>query len=83
MLFERADERDHRVEVIERDPEALEDVRAGLGLAQLELGAPPDDLAAELDELLDELEQVQHARPPADDREHDDAEAWSAAAVCL
>ena len=45
-----ADQRDHLVEVIERDPEALEDVLARLGLAQLELGPAPDDLAAEFDE---------------------------------
>ena len=53
----RADERDHRVEVVEGDLEALEDVGAGLGLAQLELDAPPHHLAAELDEVLDHLEQ--------------------------
>ena len=33
-----ADQRDHRVEVVERDQEALEDVRPGLGLAQLGTG---------------------------------------------
>ena len=32
---------DHLVQVIERDLQALEDVRAGFGLAQLELGAAP------------------------------------------
>ena len=40
----RADERDHRVEVVERDLQALEDVGARFGLAQLELrcaAAPP------------------------------------------
>ena len=70
-----ADQRDDGIEVIERDPQPLEDVRTRLRLAQLELDAAAHDLAAELDELLDELEQVQHARPSADDREHDDAEA--------
>ena len=54
--------------------QAFEDVRARLGLAQLELGAPPDDLAAELDEVLDDVDERQHARPAADDRQHDDAE---------
>ena len=49
-------------------------MRAGLGLPQLELGAAADDLAAELDEVLDDLEQGQHLRPAADDRQHDDAE---------
>ena len=61
VVLDAADERDDLVEVIERDAEALEDVRARLGLPQLELGPPPDHLAAELDELLDELEQVQDA----------------------
>ena len=70
-----ANQRDHRVEVIERDLQPFEDVVARLGLAQLELGAAADDLAAELDEALDQLEQVQHLRPAADDGEHDDAEA--------
>ena len=70
-----ANQLDHLVEVIERDPQAFEDVIPRLGLAQLEFGPPADDLAPELDEALDELEQGQHLRPPADDREHDDAEA--------
>ena len=39
--------------LIERDPQAFEDVRARFGLAQLELDAAAHDLAAELDELLD------------------------------
>ena len=52
-VLRAADQRDHRVEVIERDPQAFEDVRARLGLAQLELGPPAHDLAAELDEVLD------------------------------
>ena len=69
--------------MIERDLQPFEDVVARLGLAQLELGAAADDLAAELDEALDQLEQVQHLRPAADDGEHDDAEARSAAGVCL
>ena len=38
---------------------------ARLGLPQLELGAAPDDVAAELDEALDQLEQVStFGRPP-------------------
>ena len=73
-FFDAADQRDHRVEVVERDAQAFEDVRARLGLAQLELDAAAHHLAAELDELLDDLEQVQHARPAADDGQHDDAE---------
>ena len=53
----RADQRDHRIDVIERDLQAFEDVAPGLGLAQLELGAPPHDLAPELDEVVDELDE--------------------------
>ena len=49
-------------------------MRAGLRLAQLELDPPPDDVAAEVDEVLEDLEQRQHARAAADDRERDDAE---------
>src|SRR5262249_46711114 len=77
--FERiprsADELDHLVEVIERDLEALEDVRARFGLAQLELGAAPDDLAPELDEVLDDVEEAEHTRPAGDDRQQRDAVA--------
>ena len=69
-----ANQLDHLVEVVERDLQAFEDVRARLGLAQLELGAAPDDLAPELDEVLDDVEERQHPRPAADDRQHDDAE---------
>ncbi len=57
------DEGDDRVEVVERDPEPFEDVGPGFGLAQLELDAAPHDLAPEVDEVLDELEQAEHLRP--------------------
>jgi hypothetical protein len=69
-----ADERDDRVEVVERDDVAFEDVRAGFGLAQLELDAPAHDVAAELDEVLEHLEQREHARAAGHDGQHDDAE---------
>src|SRR5690606_35362920 len=69
-----ADERDDGIEVVERDAQALEHVGAGLGLAQVELGAPPHHVAAELDEVLDDLEQAQHARPAANDGQQRDAE---------
>ena len=55
-----ANERDHLVEMIERDPQPFEDVRARFGLAQLELGPAPHHLAAELDELLDDVDERQH-----------------------
>ena len=41
-----ADRLDHRVEVVERDLEALEDVGPCARLLEVELGAPADDLAA-------------------------------------
>ena len=69
-----ANQLDDLVEVIERDLQPFEDVGAGLGFAQLELGPAPHDFAAELDELIDDLNELQHARPAAADRQHDDAE---------
>ena len=70
----RPDQRDHRIEVIERDLQPFQDVIAGFGFPEFEFGSPADDLAAELNEALNELQEVQHLRPPADDGEHDDAE---------
>src|SRR5262249_41786505 len=69
------DQLDHGVEMIEGDLQALEDVVPRLGLLQIELGAPPHDFPAEVHEALDHLEQIHDLRPPADDGEHDDAEA--------
>ncbi len=71
----RADQRDHRVEVIERDLQPFEKVIARFRLAELELGAAAHDVAAEFDEAFDQLEQRHHLRPATDDGEHDDAEA--------
>ena len=69
-----ADQLDHRVEVVERDQQPLENVGAGLGAAQLVLGAPGDDLALVLDVVLDQLAQAEGARDPVDERHHVDAE---------
>src|SRR5689334_5186665 len=74
-ILRGADQRDDGIEVIERDLQPFEDVAARLGLAQLELGPASDNLPAELDEVVDQLDERQHLRPPADDGEHDDAEA--------
>src|ERR1043165_7781248 len=74
-ILRGADQRDDGIEVIERDLQPFEDVAARLGLAQLELGPASDNLPAELDEVVDQLDQRQHLRPPADDGERDDAEA--------
>ena len=64
-----ADERDDRVDVVERDEVALEDVRARLGLAQLVLRAAGDDLALEVEVVRDELEQRQRLRHAVDERD--------------
>ena len=63
------DERDDRVDVVERDEVALEDVRAGLGLAQLVLRAAGDDFALELEVVPDELEERERARNAVDERD--------------
>ena len=52
-VLRSADDPDEVVEVVEGDLVALEDVRAVLGLAQAELGAAGDDIAAVLDVALD------------------------------
>ena len=52
-VLRAANQLDHRVEVVERDLQAFEDVRARFGLAQLELDAAADHVAAEVDEVLD------------------------------
>ena len=65
----RADELDDLVEVVERDEVALEDVRAGERLPQLELRAPRDDLALEVEVVADELEERQRPRHAVDERD--------------
>ncbi len=69
-----ADQRDHLVEVGERDQQTLEDVRALLGAAQLVLRAAHDDLALVVDVVADHLAQRQRARHVVDQRDHVDAE---------
>jgi len=64
-----ADERDDRVDVVERDDVALEDVRAALGLVQLVLRAADDDLALEVEVVPDELEQRERLRHAVDERD--------------
>ena len=65
-----ADRRDDRVEVVERDLEALEDVRPIASLGEVELGAAADDLAAVVDVVLEDGLQRQRLRLPVDEREH-------------
>src|SRR5581483_10579403 len=50
-----ADQGDQRVEVVERDEQPLQDVRALLRLAELVLRPARDDLALEVDVVADEL----------------------------
>jgi hypothetical protein len=69
-----ANQLDHFVQVIERDLEAFEDVGARFGLAQLEFGPASHDLAPELDEVLEDLDERQYAGPAGHNREHDDPE---------
>ena len=69
-----ADQRDHLVEVRQRDQQTLEDMRALLGAPQLVLGAPDDDLALVIDVVADDLAQRERARHVVDERHHVDAE---------
>ena len=65
-----ADRLDDRVEVVEGDLEALEDVRPGARLAEVELGAPADDLPAMLDVVLEHAAQRQRLRLAVDEGQH-------------
>ncbi len=69
-----ADQRDHGVEVVERDEDALEHVGAGLGLAQLVLRAAGDDLALVADVVADQVAQRQRLRDVVDEGDGVDAE---------
>ncbi len=69
-----ADECDHLVEVGQGDEQALQDVGAILGAAQLVLRAPHDDLALVVDVVADDLAQRQGARHVVDEGDHVDAE---------
>ena len=64
-----ADQRDHRVEVVERDQVALEDVRARLGLAQLVLQPAGDDLALEVEVVAEQVAQRERPRHAVDERD--------------
>jgi len=57
------------VEVVERGQVALEDVRARLGLAQLELRAPGDDLTLEVEVVLEQVAQRQRPWDALDERD--------------
>ena len=63
-----ADQRDHLVEVLERDQVALEDVCALHRAAQLVLRAADHDLALVVEVVPDELEQRERARDAVHER---------------
>ena len=65
-----ADGLDDRVEVIEGDLEALEDVRPGARLAEVELGPAADDLAAVVDVVLEDAAQRQRLGLAVDEGQH-------------
>ena len=69
-----ADQRDHGVEVVERDQQALEHVHAALEAAQLVLGPADDDLALVADVVPDDVAQRQQPRHVLDQRDHVHAE---------
>ena len=65
-----ADRLDDRVEVVEGDLEAFEDVRPGAGLAEVELGPPADDLAPMVDVVLEHRLERQRLGLAVDQGEH-------------
>ena len=74
-VLRAADHLDDRVEVVERDQQALDDVVALLGLLQLVARAPGDDVDLVVDVVADHLGEVQRPGDAVDEREHDHAEA--------
>ncbi len=70
-----ADDADDLVEIVKGDEQAFEDVGPRLGLVQLELGPPDDDLFLEGDVRLDHLGEVERAGHAADQRDVDDPES--------
>ena len=65
-----ADGLDDRIEVVQGDLEPLKDVGPVACLLEVELGAPPDDLPAPLDVVLEDRLERQGLRLPVDER-HD------------
>ena len=70
-----ADQLDHLVDVGDGDGEADQHMGAVARLAELELGAPRDDLGAEADEGLEDLLEAHQPRAAAVQRQRVDAEA--------
>ena len=78
-----ADEADDLVDIGDGDGEADLQMRAVARLGEAELGAPRDDLFAEIDEGAQHVLQRQHFRPAAVQRDHVDARSSIAARVAL
>ena len=78
-----ADQPDHLVEVVEGDQEALQDVGALLRLAQLVLRAARHDLALEVEEVREQLEQRQRAWDAVDERDGVERRTSICSGVCL
>ena len=68
--FRAADQRDDRVDHVERLEQTLEDVRAVAGLVQPVLAAPGDHLDLVRDVDLERLAQVEQPRHAVDERDH-------------
>ncbi len=69
-----ADQRDHRVDLIDRLQQRADDVRALLGLAQQVPGAPDDHVDLVRHPVPDELVQPERAGHAVDERQHVRAE---------
>jgi len=71
----RADGLDHLVQVVEGDLQAFQDVRPLLRPRELELRAPPDDVAPVRDVVLQHPLQAERLGLAVDQRQHVGAEA--------
>ena len=74
LALMRADEFDDLVDVVVRDLQAFEDVRALFRLAEVVVGAAPDDLAPVIDVVLQDLLEREGPRLLVDEREHVEVE---------
>ena len=66
----RADDLDHFVDVADRDQQTFQDVGAGFRFRQLEPGPAGHHFQTVVDERLQDLAQVQRARPVVVDHQH-------------
>ena len=71
----RTDERDDRVDDVERLESALDEVGATAGPLEAVLAAPRDDLDLVADVAVERVGEVERARHAVDERDHVDAEA--------